>query len=540
MKKKFYSVVLFALSIATFSCGDDDNGGGTAEVPVPKTATEATALANAVYGPLQTLSSSYSFLVESATETTISFEEKDETKDGPQVSVLETEKSNWYPIKVFNRLYTSIAAANVAIEKIGEVVVDGDKIKQEQKDLPIARAQFIRGYNYFQLVQLFGEVPLILSSKASDADKTTRRSIDDVYAQIVSDLTAAIAKLPVFDEIKSNPSQLAAKTILAKAYLTWGQKPLTQEQVAAIATAKADPAKPTVDNAQLQKAIDYANEVIGSGKYQLLPDYNQIWGKGNEDNLEVIYSISHNGDGIDAQGNHQTHCGFTWPKAERTDPHISYADISFEDAIPVGDARREYSYAKFVGYEDGNIDTLTWPLSIVRPGKWIHRTSDGLAKPVQPNDIDHIDFRLGEVYLIKAEAQWYAENGDKGLAAINALRSRAGVAALDAISEDAIQNEWSYELAFEQKHWLNLVRWRTYIQSIDKVKDYEYYKDNYSNQEKFNLLEKADPTRFAFYQRVNLHLHRKVDNVDGHFYRFPIPLSESYNDLGVTPQNPGY
>jgi len=562
MKKNYLSIALIALtSVALLSCSEDKVTGEEpigSEVSVPTTPREAQALANAVYGPLQTLSSSYSFLLESATETTICFEETVDDKDGPQVAVLGTTPGNWYAIKVFNRLYQSIAAANLAIEKIGEA--DADELKEvnsytgvttEWKPLLIARSHFIRGYNYFQLVQLFGEVPLILSSKPDNASTTTRRSIDDVYAQVVADLTTAIANLPEYSAAKSDPSKLAAKTILAKAYLTWGQKPLTLEQITS-GTA-TDPIKPEADNARIDSAITYATAVISSGRYALQPNFNQIWGVGNEDNQEVIFSIKHFGDAVDAQGNHQTHCGYTWPKDERRDPHISYADITFENAIPVGDARRHYSYATVLKFNDAkqNIDTLTWPLSIVRPGKWIHRDGTGsdYSLELQPNDIDHIDFRLAEVYLIRAEASLLRHNHSTALNDINELRNRAGVSPLVSADIAEVQAEWGYEFAFEQKHWLNLVRWRTLLSSIQKVKDYEYYKVQYSQASNatfgsivYNGIP-ADPTRAAFYNRVNKQLRLKVTNAEAHgqkFYRFPIPQSESRTSLGIIGQNPGY
>lgn len=556
MKKDFLKVALFALasSVVLFSCKDDEdviidpNGG---DVSVPLTTAQATALVNAVYPPLQTLSSSYSFFLESATETTICFEETVDDKDGPQVAVLGTKPDNWYAIKVFNRLYKSIAAANLAIDRIGEADVQA----VTQKGLLIARAKFIRGYNYFQLVQLFGEVPLILDSSPDKASTTTRKSIEDVYAQVVKDLTEAIPDLPEYSAAKSTPSQLAAKTILAKAYLTWGQKPLTIEQINA-GTA-TDPAKPEADIAKINQAIEYASAVINSGKYALQADFNQIWGVGNEDNQEVIFSVKHYGDAVDGQaggqGNHQTHCGYTWPKDERADPHISYADISFENAIPDGDARKKYSYTTILKFRDtqNNIDTLTWPLSIVRPGKWIHRDGTGsdYALELQPNDIDHIDFRLAEVYLIRAEASLLIHDHATALTDLNKLRERAGATLLTASSTAALQAEWGYEFAFEQKHWLNLVRWRTFLSSIQKVKSYEYYKDQYSEANKANFGNivlngiPADPTRAAFYNRVNRQLRLKVSNAEAggqKYYRFPIPLSENRTSLEINGQNPGY
>ncbi|MFT4071245.1 MAG: RagB/SusD family nutrient uptake outer membrane protein [Dysgonamonadaceae bacterium] len=528
-------------TLAFHSCKGDDNV--VSEGTLVVSGDRAAALVNAIYGPLQTLSSSYSFLLESTGENAISFEEVDDSKDGPQVSILETTSSNWYPIKVFNRLYKSIGAANLAIDSISNAKISTE-LTQVQKDNYVARAKFIRGYDYFQLVQLYGEVPLILTSSPTTTQATTRQSIDDVYTQIVKDLTDAYNDLDAYSSNKSVPTQGAVNTVLAKVYLTWGQKPLSQSEVEAIKTTKSDPSKPSVDADKLKLAISYADKVINSGQYQLLSDFNKIWGSVNENNAEVIFSIHHDGDGIDAQGNHQTHCGFTWPKSARTDPHISYADATLANKLADSDKRKLYSYASQITYLDGTIDTLAWPVSIVRPGKWIHRVYDGqnIATDTQLNDIDHIDFRYAEVLLIKAEAQFYASQGDKGLAAVNLIRTRAGITNLTAISESAIQQEWENEFAFEQKGWLNRVRWRTLVSSIlNKVPDYEYYQDKYASAA---TIAAAFPTvqniNSAFYARVHKHLVAKVTNINGHFYRFPIPLSEKYTSLGITPQNPGY
>lgn len=551
MKKYFLSALLALVALAFYSCNNDVIEGGEEDTDVPKTTAEALALVNAIYGPLQTLSSSYSFIIESATETTISFEEVDDSKDGPQVSILETVPSNWYPIKVFNRLYKSIGAANLAIEKISAVQVS-DNFSQANKDLYIARAQFIRGYNYFRLVQLFGEVPIILTTNATTEESTTRKSIDEVYDRVVKDLTEASANLPLYESKKSNPSQGAANTILAKAYLTWGQIPLSQSDVETIKTSRIDPAKPAPDQEKLAEAIEYADKVINSEKYILLPNFNDIWGVGNENNSEVIFSIEHYGDGIDAQGNHQTHCGFTWPKEARKDPHLSYSDISYENAISSPhDTRKLYSYVTEVSYKDGVIDTLTWPVSIVRPGKWIHRSQEGtnIALDNQPNSIDHIDYRYAEVLLIKAEALFFSGKANEALPVINEIRERAfgghyeHGGRLDEVTAEVLYTEWENELAHEQKHWLNLVRWRTYLSTvITKVPTFEYYDEKYATETSIKAAfpEIAGKINAPFYARVHKHLRAKYNNIDGHFYRFPIPLSENKTELGITPQNPGY
>ena len=138
----------------------------------------------------------------------------------------------------------------------------------------------------------------------------------------------------------------------------WRQRPFSQSEVEAIKTAKVDTQKPAADNAKLQQAISYADEVINSGKYRLLSDFNKIWGATSENNAEVIYSIHDGDDQGDAQGNHQTHCGFTFPTDERANPHIQYADITLEEAIAFGDARKLYSYLMHVTYDNQEVDTF--------------------------------------------------------------------------------------------------------------------------------------------------------------------------------------
>ena len=219
-----------------------------------KTDQQALATVNAAYSPLQRLSSSYSFLLESQTDATVSFEGADD-QNGPLVSLFKTDPNNSYANKIFNYEYVSIGEANRTIEKADSSHV-ADNLSQATIDLAKARAKFIRGLDYLYLTQLYGEVPIILSTKPTTAEQTTRRSIDDVYTQIAKDLTDAEAVLPAYDQIRSNPSKGSANAILARAYLSWASNPLTQAQVAAIATTQTDPAATTWDQTRLQKAID--------------------------------------------------------------------------------------------------------------------------------------------------------------------------------------------------------------------------------------------------------------------------------------------
>src|ERR1035437_1375328 len=343
--KQFFKPIAFiaiAVSAVTLSSCSKDETTVISGDSVWKTDQQALATAAAAYSPLQRLSSSYSFLLESQTDATISFEGADDA-DGPLVSLFKTDVNNWYPTKIFNYLYVSIGEANRTIAKADSSYV-GDNLAKETISLAKARAKFVRGLDYLYLTQLWGEVPIILSTKATTAEQTTRKSIDEVYTQIVKDLTEAEADLPNYDQVRSNPSKGAANAILARAYLSWASNPLTQAQVAAIATSKTDPAATIWDQTRLQNAIDYANKVINSGNYALESNFEDNFGVPAEDrSIEHIFTIHHDGDGIDAQGNHQTHCPFTFRFDLYQDNHIGPADVTLLNLFSNTDTRKRFS-----------------------------------------------------------------------------------------------------------------------------------------------------------------------------------------------------
>jgi hypothetical protein len=573
MKRFFRFVALIAIvtgSVALISCNDDDDDDDNKNIVKEEsswqTDQEALATVNAVFPPLQRLSSSYSFLLESATESTISFEGPD-SEAGPLVSLFQTDGNNWYPTKIFNYLYVSIGEANRTIEKADSSYASAT-LSQATIDLARARAKFTRGLNYLYLTQLWGEVPLFLTSKSSQTERTERKSIDAVYTQIVKDLTEAEAALPEFDQIRSNPSKGAANAILARAYLTWASKPLSQSEVAAIATSKTDPAAPAWDQSKLQKAVEYADKVINSGKFQLASNFESNFGLPGENvSPEHIFTIDHKGDNDgDAQGNHQTHCPFTFYFDLYQDNHIGPADVTLLDRFADNDKRKHFSIFTRLYNQDEPLVTppakaddykaydYVFPITSPRIGKYIHRntTYPDVVKggdDYQLNNINRIEIRYAEVLLIKAEAQFYLGKTSEALTLVNQLRQRAGISALTTLTQANLENEWYLELFFEQKHWLNLTRWHKLIQAVQTVRDFEYYKEDYSSVEsivaaKGPEVEGADGVRtnYPFFAKVYKHLHAKYDNVTGKFYRFPIPvngLGDPAPALNIA-QNPGY
>jgi hypothetical protein len=222
-------VVLFATTVfglSATSCSDNSEDEKIiSDETVVNSNDDAIAVTAGAYATWSRFSSGYSFIVESATSGTVSFE-GEEDADGPTISRLELEPTNGYFTGVWARNTQAIAAANDAISKI----TAAQGVDAATKKLTIARNKLIRGLAYSYLVQLFGEVPLNLTP---GVEVTTRSSIDAVYTQIVKDLEEAAADLPATDATISTPSKGTAWALLSRVYLAWGNNPLSQSQVQA-------------------------------------------------------------------------------------------------------------------------------------------------------------------------------------------------------------------------------------------------------------------------------------------------------------------
>ncbi|MDR1628982.1 MAG: RagB/SusD family nutrient uptake outer membrane protein [Oscillospiraceae bacterium] len=502
---------------------------------------EADAVLNSAWRPYQRLSSTFSALTDTPTD---GFSDYSDTEEGDEqdASQIKIEYTNWYPCKIFNALYQSIGIVNGVISKIN---VDEGNLTPAGKIQALARAKFQRGLYYLYLVQFWGEVPILLENGGS---ATTRASISDVYTQIVKDLKDAAAGLPAGNGLTkpTNPTKGAANALLARAYLAWGNNPLTQEQVAAIVTSKTDPAV-SYNRPLLDSAVVYADKVINSSLYSLLPDFRNLWGRANESKgPEQIFTIHHDGDGIDAQGNHQTHCANHDPWNEDVPPHLQAAhEYTW---WPDHDPRKAFAVlTSLKNPVDDSVHIYQWPHSLPRNGKGVDRSYPNSEYLTQlTNDVDRIEIRYAEVLITKAEAlvQLNKDNAE-ATRLINLIRTRG----FDGNSEhnytsvtlQNIQDEWEFEFQYEQHRWLNLTRWKNLISTVlTLVPAYEFYKEVYANANDDATYQGITHKVGTTFARYHKHLKGKVTNIRGRNYRFPIPLGFSSEDLGIRPQNPGY
>ena len=550
MKKSFlFSAAIAATILAGFSSCDKNNDEVVEQLIIDENNVvdddaSAVALVNGIYAHWQPLSSSFSFIIELNSNKLISFEGT-EDKEGPLNSRFEQGPDTWYQIKIFNHLLLGVAQANDAIITINNSKALG-KVSEAGYNAAVGKAKFLRGLANLKLAQLWGEIPVFTEDGGST---TERQSLDKVFAQIIKDLTDAESLLLNYNGDPRIPSKQAAQALLARTYLVLGDNPLTYDQVAAIASTQTDP-EFTTTPAYLEKAVEYADKVINSGLLALAPDFSKLFGRDYESNKlgqnEHLFTIAHDGDKVDAQGNHQTHCSWTFPfqngqNGKRySQNHTEVADDDLYDdwkAEQPNDKRLAKTYLTEV-FNPEDLLTYKYYSPVYTPvnGKGVDQSYENSENlEIKQNSVDRIEIRYAEVLLIKAEALVQLGRVAEAVAPFNQLRTRAGIASVTAntLNLEVIKREWDYEFTYEQFSLYNNLRWKDLITSVKKVSHYKHFADDWEDKQEFTDAERQ------YFEKVHNHLKAKYNNVKGRNYRQPIPLGLSREDLGIA-QNPGF
>ncbi|MDR1723262.1 MAG: RagB/SusD family nutrient uptake outer membrane protein [Tannerella sp.] len=195
---------------------------------------------------------------------------------------------------LWNEVFSNINTASGIIENAASVGLS---------EALIAEARFFRAYDYFQLVQTFGGVPLDLGSgelafNITPKRTSVRNTVPEVYTKaIFPDLITAVNNLPDNPRIVGGATKTLARLILAKAYLTyawWLENPDGIDTYPACDRSDPD----GHDKAwYFQKAYDYAVEGIQSpGSYGLMDNYYDLHLGSNDRNKEVMLFADHTED----------------------------------------------------------------------------------------------------------------------------------------------------------------------------------------------------------------------------------------------------
>ncbi len=167
--------------------------------------------------------------------------------------------STWGDLSGYwNNLYTEINRCNAAVGR-QDKVVGMDAAKKASR---LGEARFLRALSYFWLVQQWGDIPMPLTESLTGSLSAPKTLAKDVYTQIISDLTACVATLPVTQSDIGRVNQGAAKFLLAKVYLTRGWNFNNS-----LGGSAAD----------FTSALTLCDDVIGSGVYPLEANWENLF-----------------------------------------------------------------------------------------------------------------------------------------------------------------------------------------------------------------------------------------------------------------------
>ena len=483
---KFYSIhmltlVLLLLAAAVFSSCESleqDNQSELAESNLPQSDADAKALVNSVYASDIELATTYMYLIDLTTETTVSGENPN--GGGGMLGLLSWDGTNSYLVRLWQAVYASLARANDAIEKMQE---NPAGVSEQTRSRVIGEAKFLRAYYLNYAVQIWGPVPVITSSDGGT--NAVRNSENEVFTQIVKDLEDAAERLPERSEQSLNDvgraTRGAALAALAKVYLTWAQvdDELTDEQ----------------RHEYFDKSAQYAQQVIDSNEYSLEEDFYNNWNNQNRNGKESIFAIqfymgSSTREGDASGNNHLCHCSFSTSYSVSL-PHIAPGpDNTVEDSYLEGDQRKAVSFADslwrpstqswFHFYYDADGDGIR-ESGFSRYNKYIDHDSPETSAADRAMNRQVI--RLAEVYLVLAEAvnERDGRPDQQAYDAFNKVRRRAFREDINATSaqahdletgldyegfKNAVIQERSWEFTLEQKHLLDLKRWKILVKTI--------------------------------------------------------------------------
>ncbi|MDD4515312.1 RagB/SusD family nutrient uptake outer membrane protein [Massilibacteroides sp.] len=448
--KPFNKIVLLSSCVILLSsCSDFLDLKPKTELSVEdyyKTAEQFDGAVNGVYSTLQEGNLYGSWYIFSEIPS-------DNTRNQLSGSVTDQDEFDKYYIRttnpslanLWNKSYEAINRANTVIGRIDQIEMDNtlrDRYKLECK--------FIRGLMYFNLVRVFGDVPLVTKEiSISEAYTYKRESKENVYNQIIADLSEAEALPESYskDSDIGRATKGAAKALLGDVYMTLKKYTEAENKLA---------------------------EVINSATYSLLENeagslnnagYAKVFSAENHNHKESVFDVQFKKGGYSEGSNFPNNFA---PENSGTNvvsvggtSGNNVPEMDIYNAYEEGDLRRDFSVA--LGYNDNRKDGA-WVDS-----RYVKKYFDTPYKDGDANNNFPV-IRYAGVLLMYAEA--LNQNGKTALACdyLNQVRRRGfgyqtnEVSPVDikTTSKDEfflkVEHERRVELAFEGHRWFDLIR----------------------------------------------------------------------------------
>lgn len=436
---KYIKYISFAiLGLTLYSCGDDFLN------PLPESAvvadaffeTDADVLAGiiGIYDAVQGVNeNTNTSLVSSNRGVQFEYMLTEMRSDNTKSATTEGSKADFHRYLVdanniqsedyYQSMYDIIFRANNVMNFI-------DVADEANQSTYLAEAKFLRAYAYFNLVRLFGDVPMVTTVVGPLDNELlfTRVSSDEIYRQIALDLQEAIDNLD--NTYKSRASKAAAQALLAKVYLTQGAPNYSGAEQLCLA-------------------------IVSSGEFSLQADFSDVFY--NELNDEIIFAVQYElGNTLESQSFSSE---FTSEFRQGREDGLNIIDNPslIDDFATYGGNRTAASYITF---GDSNE-----PIKFLPEGSDITTTPPTYGSSPRDAGNDWIVLRYADVLLMHAEAILAGSQETTSGAAIDsymAVRERAGFDPTDdrpsILTKDALLAERRVELAFENHRFFDLVR----------------------------------------------------------------------------------
>ncbi len=425
--------------------------------------------------------------------------------DNKTLASLKPLNSATYTENPWKAFYKTIERANKLIANVKTYEFPETSEQMNINDA-VGEAYFLRAFTYFNLVRMFGSVPLRLEPSTSENLNMPKSSTDVIYQQIIDDAKKAeILMFPKPMNRPGYPAAEAASMLLAKVYMTM---------------ATTDDLVPISGDECWALAYDEAKKVYG--KYSLNSNYGDLFTDGKSNHTEEsIFEINfndvvHTNIGRLTTANHSGKAK-TWGRvrinAEIVDQFLSH--------YPTDTTRYNQTFiSKWIQYNTVKV-VKTYPTQPNRNGfassfpylykYWVknrHATTPYIQR-------DYVVYRYADLLLMLAEISNELQNGEQ-FGYVNEVLARVGLSTDDFVPDSlgadynggkegfrkAIMMEYRFELLGEGHDYFN-----------NRRRGYDFFKemviDPHNNWEKFN-------------PDVDVTLSDDKDKI----MHFPIPLSE--------------
>lgn len=455
MKSKiFFGILLAMLSQSCSKFLDENPDNFISPVNFYKTEADAVAAVNAVYDVLSEWGA-YEREIYLMTElSTDNMDLNGRNQARLQLDDYVIDPNNNIIRDAWQSLFDGVNRANTVIGNVPAAASIPEAVRKRVE----AEARFLRAFYYFNLVRLYGDVPLLTSETQSLTGlDVAREPVAKVYELIVEDLKVAESNLPLsYTGInKGRITQGAAKSLLAKVYLTMAGNPLKDTQKWSLAAAKA-------------------LEVINSNQYALWDNYADNFAIPLKNGKESVFEgqTQANNAGNDVS---RIYTNFA-PSPQNPFGQRAYGGflptLELYNTYESSDERKELYLTQNYTTPKGVAVKVTRP--------YINKYVDSNGS--ENNNSNNWPYiRYADVLLMYAEAANETGNALEALKYLNKVRNRAGLGDVlttdQAQLRDIIANERRLELAFEGHRWFDLVRTGKLISTMlakgkTNIKDY--------------------------------------------------------------------